>query len=119
MGSYGPVAAGLLSTLCLFGLLTYLANPHLARPALMAVVFAANLGIFAGALLHILTRHDLSRKARLTWIAMSLLVVPLFAGGAIVYLLLGRERTRRVFQKAPQEPEAERIPRISTPRRLP
>lgn len=115
-GSYGPIAAGLLSTLALFGLLAYLANPHMAGPAIVAVIFAANLGIFAGALLHILTRADLDRRARLVWVAMSLFVVPVFSGGAIVYLLLGKERTRRVMMgTAPEAPV--HIPRISTPKR--
>lgn len=115
-GSYGPVAAGLLSTLALFGLLSYLANPHMAGPAIVAVIFAANLGIFAGALLHILTRSDLDRRARLIWVAMSLLVVPVFSGGAIVYLLLGKERTRRAAMREKADAPLE-IARISTPRR--
>lgn len=116
MRSFGPIVAGLMSTLGLFALLAWLINPHLAGPAIVAIIFATNLGIFAGALLHILTRDDLDRRARYVWVGMSLLVVPVFSGGAIVYLLLGKERTRRVVMGRAPEPRVQ-LPRLSIAKR--
>lgn len=118
MRSFGSVVAGLTTTLGMFALLAWLAAPQLATPAVIAIIFATNLGIFAGALLHILMRDDLSPRARAIWVGMSLLVVPLFSGGAIVYLALGKERTRRIVMGGALD-EALHIPRLSTPKRQP
>ena len=114
--SLGSIAAGLLGTLALFGLLAWISAPHLAGPALVVILFATNLGVFAGALLHVLTRDDLTPRARMAWVGMSTLVVPLVPGGAIVYLLLGRRRTARLFQKPPAD-EPLHLPRISIAKR--
>ena len=112
----GSIAAGLLGTLALVALLAWIAIPSLVGPALAVGVVAANLGLFAGALLHLLMRDDLAPRARLAWIGVLWLVVPVFAGGAIAYLLLGKRRTARIFQRPPAD-EPLRLPRISIARR--
>lgn len=74
----------------------------LVVPILLAVL--ANLGLIIAAVIHALTRDDLTSLQRLVWVLVSVFVTPVVSLGAIVYFVLGRERTRELFRDAGQAP---------------
>lgn len=67
---------------------------------------ALNVVLILGAVLHVLVRHDLTGVQRLVWIAIAVFATPGFAVGAVLYLLLGPERTAALFRDLGRRAEA-------------
>lgn len=108
-----PVAILLVAlALCAFVLLGFLGfatSLGAAEASLLALVLLAvlvNFGLIVAAVVHALTRDDLTSIQRLVWILIAVLVTPVVSLGAIVYFALGRERTRALFRDVGQAPPA-------------
>lgn len=72
-------------------------GPVEAAFMLVPLLMLANVVLIVAAVVHALVRDDLGGIQRLVWIALAVLVTPIVALGAIVYFVLGRERTREIF----------------------
>lgn len=72
----------------------------------MMLLMLANVALVIGAVVHVLTRDDLTGTERLIWVVLVVFVVPMVAAAAIAYFVLGRERTRELFRDVGAQPAA-------------